>query len=95
MSLVLAEDAMRLDRPPSLDDAMRTVYRDTKRKGYAGLTERRFRAACEAAAGAPLPEIFDGMLDTTDEIDFDEYLRLAGHTLKPDRPKRGRPAMPS
>jgi predicted metalloprotease with PDZ domain len=74
----------------SLDDAMRTVYRDTKRKGYSGLTERRFRAACEAAAGAKLPEIFDRMLDTTDEIDFDEYLDLAGYRLAPDRPKRGR-----
>ncbi|MEN8149617.1 MAG: PDZ domain-containing protein [Planctomycetota bacterium] len=74
----------------SLDDAMRTVFRDTKRKNYAGLTERRFRSACEAAAGAKLPEIFDGMLDTTMEIDFDEYLGLAGYRLAPDRPKRGR-----
>jgi predicted metalloprotease with PDZ domain len=74
----------------SLDDAMRAVYRDTKRKGYGGLTERRFRSACERAAGAALPEIFDDMLDTTEEIDFDRWLGLAGLAVKPDWPKRGR-----
>jgi predicted metalloprotease with PDZ domain len=74
----------------SLDDAMRTVYRDTRRKDYAGLTGKRFRAACEAAAGSPLPEIFDEILPGTDEIDFDEWLGRAGHSLKPDWPKRGR-----
>ena len=30
------------------------------------------------------------MLDTTDEIDFDHWLSLAGYTVRPDRPKRGR-----
>jgi predicted metalloprotease with PDZ domain len=74
----------------TLADAMRAVYRDTKRKNYRGLTETRFRAACEKAAGAPLPEIFEGLLDTTEEIDFAEHLDPAGYALRPDWPKRER-----
>ena len=73
----------------SLDDVMRSIYRDSRSSGYRGLTEARFRKLCEDAAGSVLPVIFDTYVHTTEPIDFDTHLAAAGLKLTPDRKKPG------
>jgi predicted metalloprotease with PDZ domain len=62
----------------SLDDVMRTLYRDFAKKKNRGFTDDEFRTVCEETAGVPLPEIFDHWVATTAEIDYPGYLAYAG-----------------
>jgi predicted metalloprotease with PDZ domain len=62
----------------SLDDVMRTLYREFYKERQRGFTDEEFRAVCEEAAGCPLPEIFDVYASTVQEIDYPKYLAYAG-----------------
>jgi predicted metalloprotease with PDZ domain len=61
----------------SLDDVMRSLYRKYYREKQRGFTDEEFRAECEAAAGAPLAEIFE-YAATTKEMDYGKYFAWAG-----------------
>ena len=61
----------------SLDDVMRALYRKYYRKKQRGFTDAEFRAECEAAAGAPLAEVFE-YASTTKEMDYAKYFAWAG-----------------
>lgn len=61
----------------SLDDVMRTLYRDYFKSRNRGFTDQEFREACEKAAGCSLAEFFDYVY-TTHEIDYAKYLAYAG-----------------
>jgi predicted metalloprotease with PDZ domain len=62
----------------SLDDVMRALYRKYYKEAKRGFTDQEFRDACEAAAGVPLPEIFDVYAPTTRDIDYKKYFAYAG-----------------
>lgn len=62
----------------SLDDVMRTLYRQFYREKKRGFTDAEFREVCEAAAGAPLREIFDVYASTARDVDYAKYLAYAG-----------------
>lgn len=64
----------------SLDNVMHFLYDEYYLKQKRGFTEDEFWAACEKMAGAPLPDI-KKMANTTDDIDFDKYLSMAGCKL--------------
>jgi len=68
----------------SLDDVMRTLYRDFFQEKKRGFTEREFREICERFAGVPLDEIFE-YANTVKDIDYAKYLGYAG--LEIDRPR--------
>ena len=74
----------------SLDDVMRTLYREYFEEKKRGFTDAEFRAVCERIAGVPLPEIFDDYVGTTKAVDYAKYFALAG--LKIDTELRGQPA---
>lgn len=61
----------------SLDDVMRSLYQTHFLGLKRGFTDAEFRAACEAAAGAPLGEIFEYAV-TVKDIDYAKYLAYAG-----------------
>src|SRR5207249_3774962 len=61
----------------SLDDVMRALYRKYYQQKKRGFTDAEFRAECEHAAGAPLPEPFE-YAATTKEMDYAKYLGYAG-----------------
>jgi predicted metalloprotease with PDZ domain len=61
----------------SLDDVMRTLYRDYNKSMKRGFTDPEFREECEKAAGCQLAEFFDYVY-TTNEINYPEYLGYAG-----------------
>jgi predicted metalloprotease with PDZ domain len=61
----------------SLDDVMRTLYRQYYQQQKRGFTEDEFRAVCEKTAGKPLPEFFE-YVSTTKEIDYPKYFAYAG-----------------
>jgi predicted metalloprotease with PDZ domain len=62
----------------SLDDVMRTLYRQYYREKKRGFTDQEFREICESTAGCPLPEIFDVYASTVKDIDYPKYLGYAG-----------------
>lgn len=61
----------------SLDDVMRGLYQSHYIGLRRGFSDAEFRAACEAAAGAPLGEIFE-YAGTVKDIDYGKYLAYAG-----------------
>ena len=64
----------------SLDDVMRALYRKYYQQKKRGFTDEEFRAECEAAAGAPLDEVF-AYASTTRDADYAKFLAYAGLTL--------------
>jgi predicted metalloprotease with PDZ domain len=73
----------------SLDDVMRTVYKEYFQQKKRGFKDEEFREVCERIAGVPLPEIFDDYVATTKEVDYTKYFNLAG--LKIDTELRAQP----
>jgi len=61
----------------SLDDVMRTLYRTYYKEKKRGFTDAEFRAACEAAAGWPLAEVFE-YASTSKQMDYAKYFAWAG-----------------
>jgi predicted metalloprotease with PDZ domain len=61
----------------SLDDVMRTLYRTYYQEKKRGFTDAEFRAACEAAAGGPLAEVFE-YASTSKQMDYAKYFAWAG-----------------
>ena len=61
----------------SLDDVMRLLYYRYYKELQRGFTEDEFWAAAEEVAGEPMTDI-RRLVDTTDDIDYDSYLRPAG-----------------
>ena len=68
----------------TLDDVMRTLYREFYKEKQRGFTDQEFRDVCERLAGAQLAEIFE-YASTTTEIDYAKYLAYAG--LELEQPK--------
>ncbi|MCX6565584.1 MAG: PDZ domain-containing protein [Candidatus Aminicenantes bacterium] len=68
----------------SLDSVMRTLYRKFYKELGRGWTDEEFQAVCEAAAGAPLTEVF-GYASTTKDVDYAKYFAYAG--LEFEKPK--------
>ncbi len=64
----------------SLDDVMRTLYREYYQKKKRGFTEKELRTVIEQTAGGPLDELFD-YIYTTKELDYNKYLNYAGLTI--------------
>jgi predicted metalloprotease with PDZ domain len=62
----------------SLDDVMRTLYRQFYKEKQRGFTDEEFRSVCEGIAGCPLPEILDVYASTVKDIDYPKYLAYAG-----------------
>jgi predicted metalloprotease with PDZ domain len=67
----------------SLDDVMRGLYRKYYQQKQRGFTDAEFRQECEAAAGAPLAEIFV-YAATTKDVDYAKYFAYAGLVLTAD-----------
>ncbi|MET0463282.1 MAG: hypothetical protein ABW007_09005 [Chitinophagaceae bacterium] len=61
----------------SLDDVMRTLYKDYYQAKKRGYTSREFRAVCERAAGVSLGDFFD-YIYTVKDVDYPKYLAYAG-----------------
>ena len=61
----------------SLDDVMRTLYKEFYQQKKRGFTEDEFRQVCERIAGTSLAEVFD-YVSTTKELDYKKYLQYAG-----------------
>ena len=61
----------------SLDDVMRRLYQKYYKQLQRGFTEEEFWAEAADIAGQPLTDI-RRLVDTTDDIDYDSYLREAG-----------------
>ncbi len=73
----------------SLDDVMRTLYRQFYQEKQRGFTDAEFREVCEKMAGAPLPEIFDVYASTVRDLDYAKYLAYAGLDLDLSAPAGG------
>ncbi|MHB8094294.1 MAG: M61 family metallopeptidase [Candidatus Aminicenantales bacterium] len=63
----------------SLDDVMKTLYREYYKEKKRGFSESELREVCERIAGAPLDEIFE-YANTVKAIDYPKYLAFAGLT---------------
>lgn len=61
----------------SLDDVMRTLYKEFYQEKKRGFTEDEFRQVCERITGTSLAEVFD-YVSTTKEVDYKKYLDYAG-----------------
>ncbi|MGH9476821.1 MAG: M61 family metallopeptidase [Terriglobales bacterium] len=61
----------------SLDDVMRSLYRTYYLRDQRGFTDAEFRAACEAAAGQSLAQVFS-YASTTAPMDYGKYFGYAG-----------------
>jgi predicted metalloprotease with PDZ domain len=68
----------------SLDDVMRTLYREFYKEKQRGFTDQEFRDVCERLAGVPLTDIFE-YASTTSDIDYAKYLGYAGLELEPPK----------
>ncbi len=68
----------------SLDDVMRTLYREFYKDKRRGFTDQEFRDVCERITGTPLAEVFE-YASTTKEIDYAKYLAYAGLELEPPK----------
>jgi predicted metalloprotease with PDZ domain len=64
----------------SLDDVMRTLYKEYYQKKKRGFTEKELRTVIEQTASVPLDELFD-YIYTTKELDYNKYLNYAGLTI--------------
>ena len=73
----------------SLDDVMRTVYKEYFQEKKRGFTDEEFREVCERIAGVGLSEFFDGYIYSTKEVDYPKYYAYAG--LKMDTELRALP----
>lgn len=62
----------------SLDNVMRTLYKEFYQQKKRGFTDAEFREVCERAAGAPLAEIFDVYASTVKPVNYAKYLAYAG-----------------
>ncbi len=69
----------------SLDDVMRTLYREFYGEKKRGFTDAEFREVCERTAGVPLAEIFE-YAATTKAVDYRKYLAYAGLEIE-DQPR--------
>ena len=67
----------RTQQQRSLDDVMRLLYQRYYLELKRGFTEEEFWALCAEVAGSPLTEVRRAV-DTTDDIDYDYWLRDAG-----------------
>lgn len=65
----------------SLDDVMRTLYKEFYQEKKRGFTDAEFKEVCERIAGTSLEEIFN-YASTVQDIDYQKYLAYAG--LKAD-----------
>jgi predicted metalloprotease with PDZ domain len=61
----------------TLDDVMRTLYKEFYQQKKRGFTKDEFRKVCERIAGTSLAGVFD-YVSTTKEIDYKKYLNYAG-----------------
>jgi predicted metalloprotease with PDZ domain len=74
----------------SLDDVMRTLYREFYREKKRGFTDTEFRQVCERIAGGPLGEFFDDYVNSTKDVDWAKYFSYAGLILDTEeRPQPG------
>ena len=73
----------------SLDDAMRSVYLHTYKKGR-GFTDEEFQAACETVAGTKLDEFFEDHVRGRADIPLDRHLGFAGLRLIPKSDSEGK-----
>ncbi len=64
----------------SLDDVMRTLYKEYYQKKQRGFTEEELRQVITQTAGDPLTELFDYVY-TTKELDYNKYLSYAGLSI--------------
>lgn len=64
----------------SLDDVMRTLYREFYQQKKRGFTDEEFRHVCENTAGIKLNEVFE-YASTTKEIDYAKYFAWAGLSI--------------
>jgi predicted metalloprotease with PDZ domain len=62
----------------SLDDVMRTLYKEYSKEKGRGFTDQEFRDVCERVAGVPLAEIFDDYVNSVKDVDYSKYFALAG-----------------
>lgn len=62
----------------SLNDVMRTLYRQFYQEQQRGFTDAEFRDVCEKTAGVALLEIFDVYVATVADLDYAKYLAYAG-----------------
>ena len=67
----------------SLDDVMRTLYRDFAQKGL-NYTPENFQRVCETVAGGSLEAFFRDYVRGTKDLDYDTPLRFVGLQLKRD-----------
>jgi predicted metalloprotease with PDZ domain len=61
----------------SLDDVMRSLYKEYYQEKKRGFTDLEFRETCERMAAAGLDEIFD-YANTTKPLDYPKYFDYAG-----------------
>lgn len=61
----------------TLDDVMRTLYKNFYQQKSRGYTEDEFRQVCESIAGVSLEEFFEYVY-TVKEIDYAKYFAYAG-----------------
>lgn len=61
----------------SLDDVMKTLYKDYYQGKKRGFTDLEFRQVCEMVAGTSLEEIFS-YASTVKDIDYQKYFAYAG-----------------
>ncbi|PQA58464.1 M61 family metallopeptidase [Siphonobacter curvatus] len=64
----------------SLDDVMRSLYRDYYQKKQRGFTEKEFRQTCEQIAGMSLTEVFE-YAATVNDIDYPKYFAYGGLSI--------------
>ena len=69
------------DGAKSLDDAMRLAY--TRYSGEKGYTPAEFRATVAEVAGTDLTAFFRRLLESTDELDYNDALAWYGLRFKP------------
>lgn len=84
-ALLDLEIRRRTDGTRSLDDVMRTLYRDFYQERDVGYSEAEFRHVCERIAGGDLSEFFDRYVYGTAELDYDRFFAVAGLRLAPIR----------
>jgi predicted metalloprotease with PDZ domain len=74
---VLVDIRRKTQQQKSLDDVMRLLYQRYYHELQRGFTEEEFWSACAEVAGEPLTEVRH-LVDTTDDIPYDDYLTDAG-----------------
>ena len=65
----------------SLDDVMRTLYREYFKEKNRGFTDQEFQQVCELVAGGSLDEVFEYAY-TIKPVDYSKYLGYAGLELQ-------------